>query len=149
MPPRLSAPPSLARILTNDAYERLLHTYGKSYPETVRAYARDFRNAPDLVAFPRDEGDVAAVLDLAGGANVAVIPFGCGSSVVGGVEPDVGGSYAGSISLDLRGLTASRDRCDKPCRPDRGGHLGPALEAQLKPHDLSIRHFPQSFEFQR
>ena len=148
MPPRLSAPPSLARILTSDAYERLLHTYGKSYPETVRAYARDFRNAPDLVAFPRDEGDVAAVLDWAGGANVAVIPFGCGSSVVGGVEPDVGGSYAGSISLDLRGLNrvVEIDATSRAARIE-AGILGPALEAALKPHDLSIRHYPQSFEF--
>ena len=70
----------------------------------MRAYARDFRNAPDHVAFPRNEAEIAALLDWASGANIAVIPFGCGSSVVGGVEPDIGNSYAGSISLDLRGL---------------------------------------------
>src|ERR1700722_10367113 len=50
--PRISAPASLAGLLTQDPYERLLHTYGKSYPETVRAFARDFANAPDLVAPP-------------------------------------------------------------------------------------------------
>ena len=85
--PRVSAPAALAGILTQEPYERLLHTYGKSYPETIRAFARDFANAPDLVALPANEADVAAVLDWASGAKVAVIPFGGGSSVVGGVEP--------------------------------------------------------------
>ncbi|HEX8927561.1 MAG TPA: FAD-binding oxidoreductase, partial [Actinomycetota bacterium] len=89
--PRVAPPPgAIARLLTDDPYERLLHTYGKSYPETVRAWGRDFANAPDLVALPAGEADVASVLDWASGANVAVIPFGCGSSVVGGVEPAVG-----------------------------------------------------------
>ncbi|HZZ60586.1 MAG TPA: FAD-binding protein, partial [Roseiarcus sp.] len=101
---RVAPPAALASLLTDDPYERLLHTYGKSYPETVRAFARDFANAPDLVASPASEADVAAVLDWAGGAKVAVIPFGCGSSVVGGVEPAVGDAYAGTVSLDMRRL---------------------------------------------
>ena len=100
--PRVSAPAALAGVLTQEPYERLLHTYGKSYPETVRAFARDFSNAPDLVALPKSEADIEAVLDWAGGAKVAVIPFGCGSSVVGGVEPVVGDGYAGTVSLDMR-----------------------------------------------
>ena len=74
-------------VLTQDPHERLLHTYGKSYPETVRAFARDFANAPDYVALPETEADIAAVFDWASGAKVAVVPFGAGSSVVGGVEP--------------------------------------------------------------
>ena len=73
---RVAAPGAIAQLLTDDPYERLLHTYGKSYPETVRAWSRDFVNAPDLVARPADEADVAAVLDWASGANVAVVPFG-------------------------------------------------------------------------
>src|SRR5271166_3394496 len=89
--PRLSPPPQASEIalraprvappagvLTPDPYERLLHTYGKSFPETVRAFGRNFANAPDLVALPASEADVAAVLDWASGAKVAVIPFGCG-----------------------------------------------------------------------
>src|SRR5271170_224499 len=85
-----ASPTALESILTSEPYERLLHTYGKSFPETVRAFSRDFANAPDLVALPRSEADIAAVLDWATGAKVAVIPFGGGSSVVGGVEPAVG-----------------------------------------------------------
>ena len=86
--PRVTAPASLTNVLTQEPYERLVHTYGKSYPETVRAFARDFANAPDLVAFPETETDIAALFDWAAAAKVAVIPFGAGSSVVGGVEPD-------------------------------------------------------------
>ena len=67
--PRISAPASLAGVLTQDPYERLLHTYGKSYPETVRALARDFANAPDFVALPETEADIAAVFDWASGAK--------------------------------------------------------------------------------
>ena len=86
--PRVTAPAALANVLTQEPYERLVHTYGKSYPETVRAFTRDFANAPDFVAFPKDESDIAALFDWAATAKVAVIPFGAGSSVVGGVEPD-------------------------------------------------------------
>ena len=88
------------------------------------------------------------MLDWASGANVAVIPFGCGSSVVGGVEPAVGDRYAGAISLDLRRLDRVLE-VDGTSRAARiqAGIRGPAIEAALKPHGLSIRHYPQSFEF--
>jgi alkyldihydroxyacetonephosphate synthase len=146
--PRIAAPAGLASVLTDDPYERLLHTYGKSYPETVRAFARDFANAPDLVALPDSESDIVAVLDWASGGRVAVTPFGCGSSVVGGVEPAVGGTYAGAVSLDLRRLDRVLE-VDAKSRGARiqGGIRGPAIEAALKPHGLAIRHYPQSFEF--
>ena len=141
-------PPRLPICSRTIPYERLLHTYGKSYPETVRAWDRDFANAPDFVALPSDEADVAAVLDWASGANVAVVPFGCGSSVVGGVEPAVGDRYAGAVSLDLRRLDRVLE-VDATSRAARiqAGILGPAIEAALKPHGLAIRHYPQSFEF--
>ena len=146
--PRVAPPAALARVLTQEPYERLLHTYGKSYPETVRAFARDFANAPDLVALPESEADVAAVLDWGSGAKVAVIPFGGGSSVVGGVEPAVGGGYAGAVSLDLRRLdrVLEVDATSRAARIE-SGIRGPAIEAALKPHGLAIRHYPQSFEF--
>jgi len=145
---RVTTPDVLARVLKDDPYERLLHTYGKSYPETVRACNRDFANAPDLVALPVSEADVTAVLDWASRAKVAVIPFGCGSSVVGGVEPAVGDHYAGVVSLDLRQLDRVLE-VDKTSRAARiqAGIRGPAIEAALKPHGLTLRHYPQSFEF--
>lgn len=147
-PPRLAPPAAIARFCTAEPYERLLRTYGKSFPDAVRAFARDFAPAPDLVATPRSETEVAALLDWAGDARAAVIPFGGGSSVVGGVEPAVGDRFAGTVSLDLKGLdrVVEVDRTSRAARI-QAGILGPALEAALKPHGLTLRHFPQSFEF--
>jgi alkyldihydroxyacetonephosphate synthase len=147
-PPRVEAPRALAGICTSEPYERLLHSYGKSYPEAVRIFARDFENAPDLVARPRSDAEVLAAFEWADHAGVAVIPFGGGSSVVGGVEPAVGAGFDATISLDLKGLdkVLEIDRTSRAARI-QGGILGPALEAALKPHGLTLRHFPQSFEF--
>ena len=145
--PALEPPARLAHLCSTEPYERLVHTYGKSFPDAVRAFARNFERAPDVVAQTASEDDVAAVLDWAADAGAAVIPFGGGSSVVGGVEPAVGDGFAGTISLDLKGLdqVLEVDRTSRAARI-QGGILGPALEAALKPHDLTLRHFPQSFE---
>ncbi len=87
------------------------------------------------------------LLDRAAGAGVAVVPYGAGSSVVGGVEHRAGG-HRGVLSLDL-------SRLDRVLEIDRvsraaliqAGALGPGLESQLRPHGLTLRHFPQSFAF--
>lgn len=147
-PPQVAIPEALAPVLSHDPADRLAHTYGKSYRDVIRALRRCFDPAPDLVAFPADEGDVAALLDWASEARVAVIPYGGGSSVVGGVEPDVGEGYAGTLSLDLRQLdrVLEIDRVSRAARIQAGVY-GPALEDQLRPHGLTLRHYPQSFEF--
>lgn len=145
--PRLAIPPALAAFTTTDKRERLVHTYGHSYPDYARALERDFSNAPDLVAFVRSEADIEAVYEYAAGANVAVIPFGGRTSVVGGVEPAVGEGYNGTISLDLTGLDAilEIDRTSRAARIQAGIRC-PAMEEQLKTHGLTMRHFPQSME---
>ena len=144
---RLTPPSSLAPICTAARYDRLLHSYGKSYPDSVKVFSGDFKNAPDIVARPQSEADVQAVLDWASDAKAAVIPFGGGSSVVGGVEPLVGDEFSGTISLDLKGLNRLIE-LDPVSRAARfqAGILGPDLEAALKPHGFTLRHFPQSFE---
>jgi alkyldihydroxyacetonephosphate synthase len=146
--PRLAPPPSLEAAFNGGPYDRAAHAYGRSFRDLVRAFRRDFAHAPDLVAFPRDEGELVSVLEWRGGAGVAAIPFGGGSSVVGGVEPDVGDGYGGAVSVDL-GRLAGVLEVDRTSLAARiaGGALGPALEAQLKPHGLTLRHFPQSFEW--
>ncbi|MGZ5987516.1 MAG: FAD-binding oxidoreductase [Rhizomicrobium sp.] len=145
--PRVSVPASLAPMVSTTPYDRLVHSYGKSYADIVRMFMRDVRQPPDLVAFPKSEVDVVAILDWASRANVAVIPFGGGSSVAGGVEPDVGSSYAGTVSLDLQYLNRviEIDRASRAARIQAGA-LGPELEDQLKPHGLTLRHFPQSLQ---
>jgi len=145
--PRVAIPSSLAAMCSTTTYDRLVHSLGKSFADIVRMFMRDVRQPPDLVAFPKTEQDIVAVLDWASHANVAVIPFGGGSSVAGGVEPDVGDSYAGTVSLDLQYLNkvVEIDRESRAARIQAGA-LGPELEAQLKPHGLTLRHFPQSLQ---
>src|SRR5262249_37933033 len=90
-PPRIAPPSSLATICSSALYDRAVHTHGKGFPDYARALRGDFASAPDVVAYPRTEAEVASVLDWAGGAQASVTPFGGGSSVVGGVEPFVDG----------------------------------------------------------
>ena len=146
-PPRLTAPTSLEAAVTHDPYERARHTYGRSFRDLVRAFRRDYARArPGGVS--RDERELVSILDWCNQDGAAAIPFGGGSSVVGGVEPDVGPGYRGTVSVDLQNLRGVLE-IDHDSRAARiaAGTLGPALEAQLKPHDLTLRHFPQSFEF--
>ena len=145
--PRVSPPDTLAHLFTADPWERASHTYGKSTRDIVRGIAGDFSPAPDWVALPENEADVAAILDWCTSNRVAVAPFGGGTSVVGGIEIGrVRDQYAGTVSMDLRRLTGVLE-VDETSRAARilGGTLGPDLEAQLKPHGLTLRHFPQSF----
>jgi alkyldihydroxyacetonephosphate synthase len=146
--PRVEKPPPLASILSDAPYDRAAHTYGRSYRDLVRSTRGDFSNPPDFVAFPRTEDEVVRVLAHCDAKRLAAIPFGGGSSVCGGVEPDPDGAFAGSISIDLGRLDRVLD-VDPLSRAARvqAGVLGPSLEEQLRPSGLTLRHFPQSFEF--
>ena len=146
--PRVVPPASLAAMFSITPLDRLNHSVGKSYADLARMWARDLTHVVDTVAFPDDEQAIVDILDWAGRNNIAVMPYGGGSSVCGGVEPAVGDSYAGVISLDMERLSKvlEVDRVSRAARI-QGGALGPELEAQLKPHGLTLRHFPQSFEF--
>src|SRR5215469_14583838 len=148
-PPRIAPPATLAPSCSTEPYDRAAHTYGKSFSGYARGLAGRYDNAPDVVAYPRNEAEVAAVADWAAGVQAALIPFGAGSSVVGGIEPAIDGTaFRAAISLDLRHLNrvVEVDRTSRAARIE-AGVFGPALEAQLKPHALTLRHFPQSFEF--
>jgi alkyldihydroxyacetonephosphate synthase len=147
-PPRLDPPASLP-FCSTEHYDRVAHTYGKSFPDYARGLVGDYRSAPDVVAYPRGEEEVAAVLQWAGDAQASVTPFGGGSSVVGGVEPrrdEV--RHKAAVSIDLRELrrVIEVDRVSRAALIEAGA-FGPDLEAQLKPHGLTLRHFPQSFQY--
>ena len=146
--PLFSTPSSLKKIFSDDKLERLNHAYGKSFPDSARSILGDFSSPPDYVAFPETQNEITSILDWASENNVAVIPYGGGSSVCGGVETNVGSDYAGVISLDMKNINSILE-IDKTSRTAliEGGILGPHLEAQLKEHDLTMRHYPQSFEF--
>jgi alkyldihydroxyacetonephosphate synthase len=96
---------------------------------------------------PRDEPEVQAALEWAAAANVAVIPYGGGTSVVGGVEPRIPSSFDGAMSLDLGALDRVLE-VDPVSRAARigAGASGPRLEEQLGAHGLTMRFYPQSFE---
>jgi alkyldihydroxyacetonephosphate synthase len=146
--PRLGLPSALQHFVTTEREARVRHTYGRNYRDVLRGFRGDFSTAPDLVATPQSEEEIAAVLDWASEAEVAVIPFGGGTSVVGGVEGDVGDRYRAILSLDLARLdrVLEVERSSLSARIQAGAS-GPALEAQLAEHGLTLRHFPQSFEF--
>ena len=146
--PKIKSPKNLMSLFSGEKMERLNHSYGKSFPDSARSLLGEFDSPPDLVCFPKSEGDITNILDWASSNDVAVIPYGGGSSVCGGVETNVGDDYKGVVSLDMKNLNSIID-IDKESRTAliQGGILGPELESQLKKHDLTMRHYPQSFEF--
>jgi alkyldihydroxyacetonephosphate synthase len=146
--PAVRAPAELSEICASDDHARTSHAWGKSYMDVVRGFRGRFDHPPDFVARPRDETEVERLLEWCAGEGVAAIPYGGGTSVVGGVTPDVPSAYNGVISIDLRALDRVLE-VDSVSRAARiqGGASGPGLEAQLGEHGLTLRHFPQSFEF--
>ncbi len=130
----------------HDRLARITHAGGKSYPDLVRLRAGDGAHAPDAVVEAGSEAEVGAVLAVCSRAGVAVIPFGGGTSVVGGVEA-LRGPHAAAISLDLSRMEGVRD-VDKLSLTAslEPGILGPELERQLGSAGLTLGHFPQSFE---
>ena len=121
---------------------------GKSYPDLVRIRSGDGSSAPDAVVLPGSAAQVAAVLSACAQAGVAVMPFGGGTSVVGGVEPLRGG-HGAAISLDLtrHGPPDRRRPRHRSRRRSSRASSGPELERRLGDAGLTLGHFPQSFEF--
>ncbi len=103
-PPRLRPPDELDGIISAEPHERARHAMGRAYRDVVRGFRGRFDRTPDMVARPRDEDDVRRVLEVCAARHLAAIPFGGGTSVVGGVEPRVGHGYRGTVSLDLTGV---------------------------------------------
>jgi alkyldihydroxyacetonephosphate synthase len=152
-PPRLDAPvlASLQRLVgeesvRTDKRNRVEHACGKAYRDLVRLRAGVVPNPPDAVVYPADEGQVAALLGWAADRDIAVIPFGGGSTVLGGVEPEPGERL--TITLDMARLDRliSLDRTSRTSRVQAGAR-GPEVERELNEHGFTLGHFPQSFEF--
>jgi alkyldihydroxyacetonephosphate synthase len=144
--PRIQPPPALEEICTTDRWDRAQHTYGMAYTDRLRAFRGLFDHPPDVVAYPADEAQLEAVLDWCDQAGHTVVPFGGGSSVVWGVNPP--GDAASVVTVDLTAMDSVLD-IDHTSRAARiqAGAMGPAVEDQLREHGLTLRHFPQSFEW--
>ncbi|WP_054813642.1 FAD-binding oxidoreductase [Nocardia arizonensis] len=130
-----------------DHHDRLLRAGGKSTPDLLRRRLDGPQDAPDAVVFPADHAQVLAVLAYCADNAVAMVPFGGGTSVVGGVEPERG-RFACVIALDLSRLDGLREVDPVSGTATLGaGVTGPRAEELLGAHGLSLGHYPQSFEF--
>jgi alkyldihydroxyacetonephosphate synthase len=136
-----------AACVADGRAERVAHAAGRSYPDLVRLRTGRLEGAPDAVVAPPDAAGVAAVLEVCADEGVAVVPFGGGTSVVGGVAPDRG-PFDAAIALDLRRLDGlvSVDAHSLTAVLQGGVRL-PAAESMLAAHGLTLGHFPQSFEY--
>jgi alkyldihydroxyacetonephosphate synthase len=131
----------------SDREARVLRCRGKSYLDLLAQRAGDCEDAPDAVVAPADHDQVAAVLELCAEAGVAVVPFGGGTSVVGGLEP-LRGPFEALISLDLArmdGLLAVDERSLTAVLAP--GVRLPEADRALAAHGLTLGHVPQSYEW--
>lgn len=134
------------RGLRTDALARVARAGGKSYPDLVRLRGGDAAGAPDAVVLPGSASEVAEVLAACSQARSAVVPFGGGTSVVGGVSPERAGSES-AVTLDLARMTGVHAVDDRSLTAVVGpGTLGVRAEAALATRGLTLGHFPQSHE---
>lgn len=131
----------------SDHETRVRHSRGRSTADLLALRAGELAQAPDAVGYPGSHDEVLAVLRACAAHRIAVVPFGGGTSVVGGLVPDAAG-FAAVIALDLH-------RLDRLVRLDaesgtailQAGLRGPQAEALLAAHGYTLGHFPQSFEY--
>jgi alkyldihydroxyacetonephosphate synthase len=145
--PRLQPPAALRECCDGSDHTRARHAYGGSYRDVVRGLRGRFENPPDVVAMPRSETELERMLEWAIGARAAVIPYGGGTSVVGGVEPLVDRErFDGVVTIDMAEFDRVLEVDDVSQTARIGaGASGPSLEYQLREHRLTLRHYPQSY----
>ncbi|TDC83549.1 FAD-binding oxidoreductase, partial [Actinomadura sp. 7K507] len=133
-----------------DTETRVRHTRGKSTPDLLRIRAGETSDAPDAVVLPATHDEVLAVLRFCAGRRIAVVPFGGGTSVVGGLAPAGADSRAAGtfVALDLRRMDALVS-VDEVARTAvlQPGLRAPAAEALLAERGYTLGHFPQSYEW--
>ncbi len=128
------------------AEDRIRHATGCGYADLARLRSGRLEQAPDAVLLPADADAVWRILDVCAAEGVAVVPFGGGTSVVGGVEP-LRGSHGRLISLDLACLREIEVDPRSLTARLGAGLRGPEAEAELAKHGLVLGHYPQSFEY--
>lgn len=130
-----------------DDDSRLVHALGKSTPDLLRARSGEAPQLPDAIVLPADHDEVQQLLEFCSKERIAVVPFGGGTSVVGGIGAESGGCSA-VVSLDLRRLDAlvALDPVSQTARL-QAGLRGPEAEALLGEHGFILGHYPQSFPY--
>jgi alkyldihydroxyacetonephosphate synthase len=131
----------------SDDYGRLLRAGGKSTLDLLRRKDSGIQDAPDAVLLPADEDEVGAILRHCAQRSIAVVPFGGGTSVVGGLDP-IRGDFKAVVALDLRRLDELHGLDEVSGEAELGaGVTGPEAERLLGERGFSLGHFPQSFQF--
>ncbi|WP_017558375.1 FAD-binding oxidoreductase [Nocardiopsis baichengensis] len=131
----------------SDRAARLRHAAGKSTPDLLRMRAGRGVRAPDAVVLPGSHEEVEAVLAACAGHRVAVVPFGGGTSVVGGVDP-LRGPFSAVVALDLRGMDRLvRIDAESGTAVLQAGLRTPEAEELLAAHGYTLGHLPQSYEY--
>ena len=143
---RIAIPSALAALTSAEHDTRLLHARGRSFRDLASLRGSALTDVPDAVATPRSQDELDRVMAWAQAQRYALIPYGGGSSVVGGINAEGMAGFDGVVTLSLRGLNAVLD-VDTRSRTvhAQAGILGPDLDAALKPHGMAVRHFPQSY----
>lgn len=144
--PGLAAVVGEANVTTDDAL-RLVHLGGKSTPDLLARRLGELQTAPDAVVSPGSHAETLAVLAVCRERGIAVVPFGGGTSVVGGVDP-VSGGHPSVIALDLARTAGLWDLDEISLLATLGaGTTGPQAEELLNARGYTLGHFPQSFEY--
>ncbi len=131
-----------------DTYERAFHARGRSYPDLLALRSGAIDPAPDAVVYPADAEQVLALVELADAQGVALVPYGGGSSVVGGVTAQAGPQQQGVVTVDMTRLDRVLEVDEQSMTAHiQAGIYGPALEAALEARGVMLGHYPQSFEF--
>ncbi len=145
LPPKLINAVGEANVFSG-AEDRLRHATGCGYADLARLRGGRLEAAPDAVLLPTDADAVRRILEVCAAEGIAVVPFGGGTSVVGGVEP-VRGPHGRLISLDLAHLCEVEvDHRSLTARLG-AGLRGPEAEAALGAEGVVLGHYPQSFEY--
>jgi alkyldihydroxyacetonephosphate synthase len=136
-----------AKGVRADHGERVVHAAGKGYPDLVRLRAGQPEGAPDAIVLPADHAQVRAVIELCARSSVAVVPWGGGTSVVGGVAP-LRGEHAAVLALDMGRMREVVD-LDLESRmvTVEAGIRAVELERYLAARGLTLGHYPQSYEY--
>lgn len=145
--PRYTPPVELRGFGTTDKRQRALHTYGRGYRDIVRAFAGDFSSAPDWVFYPTSEDQILALYRFCETESIALVPYGGGTSVVGGVEYAAEARFRGTACVDLSKMdkVLEIDTASRAARIQAGA-TGPRIAEQLSHQGLTLRHYPQSYE---
>jgi alkyldihydroxyacetonephosphate synthase len=135
------------RALRDDRAERVSHAAGRGYPDLVRLRSGALEGAPDAVVYPGSHGELRALLELCAERSVALVPFGGGTSVVGGVAP-LRGAHEAVLALDMARMAGvlDLDASSLTVTAEAGLRVA-ALERYLQARGLTLGHFPQSFEY--